>query len=238
MATTMGKVLFVSSAHDLQLDSFAEELTPYSMELHRAANIEAAREWMVQSGIPHLLLVDLSDADGMEFVSELTDSIGLPIITIASHEGTTTEALEALKYADDFIRRQYAIGEELALRIRRVLSRMANFNYATGPKIKITDWLSVDLLNQQAKFHDEIRKLTPTENALLGVLLTHRGQTVDAETLISRVWRLDPGLKDRNALRVHMHRLRNKLEADPDHPAFIMTVRGIGYSFAEASAES
>ena len=73
MANTIGKVLFVSSADDLQFDSLVEELTPYSLELHRAANIKAAREWMAQSGIPHLLLVDLSDVDGMEFVREVTD---------------------------------------------------------------------------------------------------------------------------------------------------------------------
>ena len=81
--------------------------------------------------------------------------------------------------------------------------------------------------------HGETRKLTPTENALLSVLLVHRGKIIDADTLIERVWWLAPSVKDRNALRVHIHRLRNKLEADPDNPEMIMTERGIGYSFTE-----
>jgi DNA-binding response OmpR family regulator len=68
------------------------------------------------------------------------------------------------------------------------------------------------------------------------VLLAHRGKIVDADTLIERVWRLDPSVKDRNALRVHIHRLRNKIETDPDDPIMILTERGIGYSFADVPA--
>jgi DNA-binding response OmpR family regulator len=58
---------------------------------------------------------------------------------------------------------------------------------------------------------------------------------VDADTFIERVWRLDPSIKDRNALRVHIHRLRNKIEDDPDNPQLITTERGIGYLFVEAA---
>lgn len=238
MSITLSKVLFLSSADDLRLDSLADAFELHSLELSTAADVQVARRWIEQQGIPHLLMVDVSSQDSTEFVQEMMETLGLPIITIGRRNATTKEAVEALQYADDFIRREYTDSREIALRSRRVLSRMPNFNYATGPEIRITDWLTVDHLNRQVKYRGEVRKLTPTENALLNTLLNHRGTTVDADRLIEVVWRLDPSIKDRNALRVHVHRLRNKLEEYPDNPAFIMTERGIGYSFTASIPES
>jgi DNA-binding response OmpR family regulator len=237
MSTTMRRVLLISGVNDLDRDSLSEELRANNLELHCVTDEQTAREWMEKSGLPHLVVIDLltPDFDGIKFSRELQELAGMPLITISSSEGTTTEAVKALQYADDFVRRQYASSSELALRIRRVLSRIQNFSYATGPEIQIADWLSVDHVNRQVTVRGEARKLTPTENALLSVLLAHRGKIVDADTLIERVWRLDPSVKDRNALRVHIHRLRNKIETDPDDPIMILTERGIGYSFAEAT---
>lgn len=234
MTTIPRKVLVLSSAEDLNLDALTEELISSGFELIRVPDAQSARRYMERNGLPHLIVIDLriSDVDGIQFCQEMYEAAGMPIITIASN-GDTHTAVEALKYADDFVRRQFATSQELAMRIRRVLSRIQNFSYATGPEILISDWLKVDHLNRQVTVRGEARKLTPTENALLSVLLAHRGKIVDADTLIERVWRLDPSVKDRNALRVHIHRLRNKIESDPDDPRMILTERGIGYSFVE-----
>ena len=82
--------------------------------------------------------------------------------------------------------------------------------------------------------HGETKKLTPIENALLHVLLKHRGKVVDADTLIERVWRSDPTVSDRNVLRVHIHRLRQKLEGEDSISPIIVTERGVGYAFVSA----
>ena len=170
--------------------------------------------------------------DGLQLCQEMSDKAGLPIVTISADGDSTALAVEALQYADDYIRRAHAAPEEIAMRIRRILSRIENYSYAKGPEIQIYDWLSVDHMNRQVTVRGEVRKLTPTENALLHVLLSHRGKVVDADTLIERVWRLDPSIKDKNALRVHIHRLRSKIEDDPDAPQIIRTERGTGYSLA------
>jgi DNA-binding response OmpR family regulator len=119
------------------------------------------------------------------------------------------------------------------MRIRRVLSRMDNFSYAAGPLLQICDSLKVNYVQQQVVVGEDERHLTPTENALLQVLIKHRGHVVDADTLIERVWRTGVSIQDRNSLRVHMHRLRQKLEREPDDPGLIQTERGIGYVFTD-----
>jgi DNA-binding response OmpR family regulator len=230
------RVLAVSSADDLDFKAIAKALASEKMDLVRLNNIAEARQWIYSEGLPHLILIDLAGAgpEGWGFSEEMYQIANTPIILISEKEDDSTEtALTALKHADDFVRRTYATSEELGMRIRRVLSRIQNFSYATGPQVKVTDWLSVDHVKRQVIVNGEARTLTPTENALLGVLLAHRGSVVDADTLIKRVWQLNPSIKDRNALRVHMHRLRNKIEPDPNNPFMITTTRGNGYCLAE-----
>ncbi len=232
MAANSRKVLLVSNKQDVDFDGLGSELSA-GFKLTRVHTPDEARAEMEKNGIPHLMIVDLSmdnGAEGLEFCEAMYEA-GLPIITIGKN-GTADDAVEALRVADDYVRRTYE-PKEIAMRIRRILSRVDNFSYAKGPLIHIADWLSIDHVNREVSVHGETRKLTPTENALLSVLITHRGNIVDADTLIDRVWQLDPSIKDRNALRVHIHRLRNKLEEDPDHPQWIRTERGIGYSFSE-----
>ena len=218
MAANSRKILLVSSQKDVDFEELRSELSA-GFKLSRVNTPDEARAEMEKSGLPHLMIVDLSmdnSIDGLEFCEELYENAGMPIVIIAK-TGTTADAVEALRVADDYVRRSYE-PKEIAMRVRRILSRVDNFSYAKGPLIHITDWLSIDHLNKEVSVHGETRKLTPTENALLSVLITHRGNIVDADTLIDRVWQLDPSVKDRNALRVHIHRLRNKLEEDPDHP--------------------
>jgi DNA-binding response OmpR family regulator len=71
--------------------------------------------------------------------------------------------------------------------------------------------------------------LTPTESILLHVLLRNAGRVVENRMLIARVWPSEEIFED--TLRVHMHRLRRKLEADSHHPHYIRTERGVGYMF-------
>jgi DNA-binding response OmpR family regulator len=236
MSEGLTRVLAVSSGDDLDHNAISAELASNQMELVWLKNVAEARQWIHREGLPHLILIDLHLAgnEGWSFSEEMYQIANTPIILISEEGNESTDtALAALKVADDFVRRHYASSEELGSRIRRVLSRIQNFSYATGPQVRVTDWLSVDHVKRQIIVNGEARTLTPTENALLGVLLAHRGAVVDADTLIKRVWQLDPSIKDRNALRVHMHRLRNKIEPDPNNPFMITTTRGNGYSIAE-----
>ena len=237
MADKLIKRVVLVSNQNRNIKELVEKLEAADFEVLRAESGQEARQVIEDNGLPHLIVIELElpDMDGLELCQELFDVAGLPIVTISAKNDAPTRAVEALTYADDYIRRPFN-ADETVMRIRRILSRLGNYSYATGPQIKVFDWLSVDHMNRQIYVRGLTKKLTPTENALLNVLLTHRGNIVDADTLIERVWRGDNTVKDRNALRVHVHRLRSKIEDDPDNPLIIRTERGIGYSFAEAEA--
>jgi len=72
--------------------------------------------------------------------------------------------------------------------------------------------------------------LTALENDLLHFLLINRGQICSLEQIISRVWPSDE-TPDRQLVRAHIYHLRKKIEADPTHPRYIVTIPGLGYSF-------
>jgi DNA-binding response OmpR family regulator len=234
--TTLRQILLISSSTDLLIEDLSIQLPPSEFELITAKDIEAARQWLKNEGLPHLMIIDLSPPNtaGLQFAEQMYAVAGMPIITIAENNDPPQQiVLEALKYTDDFIRRDDVSSEELAMRIRRILSRVQNFSYASGSQVQIAEGITIDPVKRELVVHGSIRLLSPTENALLNVLLVNRGQFVDAKTLINRIWHLDPSAKDWNALRVHMHRLRRKLEKDPEHPQLIMTERGTGYRLVE-----
>lgn len=194
---------------------------------------DATATWrhIQQHGLPHLLIVgvELPGVDGLALCQQLQALADLPIIVL-SRQDKPGLAAKALQYADDYIRQPVA-PDELVMRIRRVLSRITNFSYAAGPRIEICENLTLDPLRRRVIVDGEERQLTPTENVLLQVLLKHWGRVVETDTLIERVWRTGISIQDRNSLRVHMHRLRQKLEPKPDSPSLILTERGQGYVF-------
>jgi DNA-binding response OmpR family regulator len=106
---------------------------------------------------------------------------------------------------------------------------MPSLDYASQPIIPIDDNLSIDFAHNRIILNEKSIGLTPTESILLYVLLHNAGRVVENRMLIARVWPSDDVFED--TLRVHMHRLRRKLEADSHHPHYIRTERGVGYMF-------
>ena len=63
--------------------------------------------------------------------------------------------------------------------------------------------------------------------------MKHRGRVLPRDTLLHEIWDLDGNFIDENTLRVHVRRLRQKLEPDPQHPRYIITVFGMGYTLGD-----
>jgi DNA-binding response OmpR family regulator len=229
--TTTRSILIAGNG--LNIEGLRQTLTGANFHVVSFERGGDAIEYIGENGLPYLMLVNLElpDMDGIELCEEFYDTTGLPIIAVSDNL-TSERATSALHYADDFVGTHVSV-EELAMRVRRILSRINDFSYASGPKIPIYDWLVLDPVQREVNVQGKVYKLTPIENALLNMLIKHKGDVVDADTLIERIWHSDPTLSDRNVLRVHIHRLRQKLEADPTLPRVIMTERGIGYSFAD-----
>jgi DNA-binding response OmpR family regulator len=93
----------------------------------------------------------------------------------------------------------------------------------------VDDRLAVDFAHQRAIVDGQPIPLTPTETKILYILMRNAGRVVTNDFLLRRLWPLEEVFED--TLRVHVHRLRRKIEATPTQPLYIVTERGLGYSF-------
>jgi DNA-binding response OmpR family regulator len=91
--------------------------------------------------------------------------------------------------------------------------------------------IALDGFQRRVKRRDRIEHLTPKEFGLLHLLMQHADEVLNRGTIMKEVWETDY-LGDTRTLDVHIRWLREKLEDDPSHPQFIVTVRGVGYRFS------
>jgi two-component system KDP operon response regulator KdpE len=92
--------------------------------------------------------------------------------------------------------------------------------------------LCVDVAQRLVTLNEREVKLTPTEYDLLKVMIQHKGKIMTRQMLLSQVWGTGYGA-DSHYLHVYIGQLRRKIEPDPTHPHFILTVPGVGYRFID-----
>src|SRR6185436_10441901 len=118
---------------------------------------------------------------------------------------------------------------EMVARVERVCRRIGNFGYTLQPVIRVDDRLGIDFSHQKVKVEGRDVALTATETKLLYVLMRNAGRVVATDFLLRRLWPADEVFED--TLRVHVHRLRSKIEPVPSQPRYVLTERGAGYRF-------
>ncbi|HEY3320535.1 MAG TPA: response regulator [Planctomycetota bacterium] len=176
---------------------------------------------------PDLVLLDLGlpDMDGLEIIRALREWTQVPIIIISARgqEADKVAGLDA--GADDYLTKPFGVSELMA-RIR-VAMRHASRTDEESPVFE-SGPLKVDLgLRQVFVDKDEVR-LTPLEFKLMAVMVKHAGKVLTHRHLLKEVW--GPGCaEDINYLRVFMHQLRRKIEAEPANPKHLITEAGVGY---------
>jgi len=144
-------------------------------------------------------------------------------------EPTVVNALDTV--AEDYVLKPFRPAE-LVARARRVLRRIGNFSFTLAAETPVDDRLAVDFVRQVAKVEGNSVPLTPTETKILHILMRSSPRTVDTGYLLRRVWPMEEVFED--TLRVHVHRVRQKIEPDPAKPRYVLTHRGQGYSFKSA----
>lgn len=187
---------------------------------------------MARRARPDLILLDIMmpKMDGYEFLACYRRDYQTPVIIITARE-EETDAVRGLDLgADDYIIKPFRM-RELASRIRAVLRR------AHGEQTDTVLHLGEIVLNKTTHtvaVRGEPVTLTPTEFTLLALLMGAAGQTLPRDTLYEKL--LDQGYTGTaRTISVHIRNLRMKIEADPEHPHYIATVFGIGYSFRKDS---
>jgi DNA-binding response OmpR family regulator len=189
----------------------------------------SALKYIERHGYPHIALVDLKlpDMDGMDLCQRFHEDARLPMIIISANKKQET-VLQGLDYADDYMVKPF-YPSELAKRAQRLLERVRDYDYINGPIAKINERLTIDHPNTHVTVDGKSVRLTPIEKSLLRTLLQHRGKVVGSSALILSAWGSTEVHEE--TLRVHIYRLRQKIEVEPANPQLIVTRRGVGYSF-------
>ncbi len=187
---------------------------------------------MVRKHILDLILMDvmMPQLDGFETLRMLREFSSVPVImlTAKSEEEDIVKGLEL--GADDYVTKPFGV-RELVSRVKAVLRRVDSVIEPDEAILQIDDRLSVDFNQREVIVAGERIKLRPTEYRLLYHLIENAGWTVPHEQLLAKVWGYEYR-DETHYVRLYVNYLREKIEADPSNPKYIITERGIGYRFA------
>jgi two-component system, OmpR family, KDP operon response regulator KdpE len=200
-------------------------LSAHGYEILEAPNGRISLELLEQKK-PDLVILDLGlpDMQGLELLRMIrARNEDVPIVVLSSR-GDEAGKVQALDLgADDYVTKPFGMDELLA-RMRAALRHQLQ-THGERPIFRVGD-LSVDLVRRIVKNGDKEVKLSPKEYELLRVLVQHAGKVLTHKFLLGELW---DDLTDAQYLRVYVRQLRQKIEADPERPQYILTETGIGY---------
>jgi two-component system, OmpR family, KDP operon response regulator KdpE len=199
-------------------------LTAQGYQILEAPNGKTALDLLGQN--PDLIILDLGlpDTQGHELLRTIrarNDSVPIVVLSSRSDEAGKVEALDL--GADDYVTKPFGMDELLA-RMRAALRHQLQI-HGERPIFRVGD-LSVDLVRRIVKVGERDVKLSPKEYDLLRVLVQHAGKVLTHKFLLGELW---DDLTDAQYLRVYVRQLRQKIEADPEQPQYVLTETGIGY---------
>lgn len=179
---------------------------------------------------PDVIVLDLGlpDMNGLEVLKRLREWSQTPVLILSVKQEVDDKVAALDLGADDYLTKPFHTAE-LAARLRAI--RRHSKQESDGPVLH-SGQLHVDLVSRTATLKGKELHLTPTEYALLRVLLQHAGKIVTHRQLLREVW--GPNAEEQSQyLRVYMAHLRKKVETDPSTSPHIKNEPGIGYRLME-----
>jgi DNA-binding response OmpR family regulator len=180
---------------------------------------------------PDILLLDvmLPDGDGFDVCRTVRkEHPSLPIIMITAKDKISDKVMGLDGGADDYVVKPF---ETLEL-IARIKARLRSTKPADEKATEIGD-LSIDYKRRLVKMRGKETAVTPKEYELLCFLVAHRGEVVSREDIKRLLWKEHKIYSWSRVIDVHIQHLRQKIEADPSEPQYIITMSGVGYRFRE-----
>jgi phosphate regulon transcriptional regulator PhoB len=185
---------------------------------------------------PDLVLVDimLPDIDGIDICRKIRSEEKLksiPIIFLTA-KGSEIDRILGLEIgADDYVVKPFSPRELLA-RVKAVLRRQGRLDEQADLEVLELGDVHLDCRTQEVLVRGSSVELSTLEFKLLHFLASHPGRIFSRDKLLDQVWGQDRFVAPRT-VDVHIRRLREKIEAEPDNPRNLLTVRGAGYRFAK-----
>ena len=186
---------------------------------------------------PDLILLDvmMPDIDGFEVLETVREVSQVPVIMLTA-KGEEDDRVRGLELgADDYVTKPFS-PRELVSRVKAVLRRTEGASGSMHGLIEVDDRLKIDFDRREIWLEGKLVKLRPTEYRMLYHLVQNAGWVVTHDQLLTKVW----GYEYRDEphyVRLYINYLRQKLEANPSDPKYILTERGVGYRFVDFRRE-
>jgi two-component system KDP operon response regulator KdpE len=197
---------------------------------------EAIRK--IRDVTPDLILLDvmMPDLDGFEVLETVREVSNVPVIMLTA-KGEEDDRVRGLELgADDYVTKPFS-PRELVSRVKAVLRRTESASGSMHGLIEVDERLKIDFDRREIWLEGKLVKLRPTEYRMLYHLVQNAGWVVTHDQLLTKVW----GYEYRDEphyVRLYINYLRQKLEADPSNPKYILTERGVGYRFVDFRREN
>ncbi len=229
----MPRVLIVedeAAMRDLVGYALAEE----GIEVEAVADGESALEIFFSSGPFDLVLLDvmLPGIDGVTVCKELTSSSDVPVVMLTARDDEMSVVVGLEVGADDYITKPFSY-RELVSRVRATLRRRRIDARASSRQERLEfPGLVIDPTRRQVVAQGTPVDLTTAQFDILLLLASHPGRVYGRGQIMQTVWGTEFS-GDSRAADMHMRNIREKVEPDPKKPTYVLTVRGVGYKFAE-----
>ena len=173
-----------------------------------------------------LLDINLGNDSGFALCKKLREITDVPIVFISARQSDDDVLLALGIGGDDYISKPYSLKVLLA-KVQAVLKRV----HSTDTDTLVFGDFSINLTQERAFYNSIDLELKAMEFKLLAYLVKNKSRIIGKEELFSRVW--DDAITGDGTLNVHIRRIREKIEPNPNEPRYIKTVWGTGYVFED-----
>ncbi len=171
----------------------------------------------------------LPGVNGLDILRRIRSTGDMPVIMLTARAEESDRVAGLELGADDYVVKPFS-PRELAARVNGVLRRAAPKPVPTSDTIEF-DGLMIDNRSREVRRDGELVEMTPKEFDVLAHLAASPRQVFSRADLLRDVWQSSPDWQDPATVTVHVRRIRNKIESDPENPRWITTVWGVGYRF-------
>lgn len=190
---------------------------------------EAVRR--LTEGEIHLMIIDIMmpEMDGISATIKIRSERNIPVIMLSAKTEESDKILGLSVGADDYVTKPFSPAELIARvksQLRRYMS-LGDYNNRSGADI-VLGGLALHREERRLYVDGEPVKLTPKEYSIVELLMSKPGRVFSAEEIYERVWN-ETAFSVENTIMVHIRRIREKIEIDPNEPRYLKVVWGIGY---------
>lgn len=224
----MNRHILIVEDDRMMNDGIAFALEKEGYIVHKAYSLKEAERSLGRKMNLILLDINLPDGDGRDFLKNVLAGQEAPVLFLTARDSEEDMVKGFRTGCDDYITKPFSM-TVLVMKIKAVLKR----SEGTSRRIYMDGELIYDFEKKMLKNHGKEVELTALEIKLLEIFLVHRGIVLTRENLLDKIWDAEEKYVEDRTLNVSIHRLREKIEDNPEKPEHIRTVFGIGYKWED-----